>query len=72
MSGVDVLAVLSRIADGDGDIESDAIRVRAVVADVLLHSRLLTDSLADGTDSRAHFIALTSALNRATGGSDGR
>lgn len=39
MSGVDVLAVLTRIADGEGDIESDALRVRAAVLPVLQAGR---------------------------------
>lgn len=70
MSGVDVLEVLSRIADGDGDIECDALRVRSAVAkliDATMEYRKVCGWAGEIRKERAA-LNLDAALARVTGG----
>lgn len=64
MSGVDVLAALRQIADGDGDGELLALQARAAVAELIEAARELDEEL-DGPPI-AH--RLRAALANVTGG----
>lgn len=52
MSGVDVLAALLQIAEGDGDGELLALQAHDAVADLMAEAQ----SLVDGTTGDLHYL----------------